>query len=758
MALSSFGEVSKKFSKKLDVIGLEGVSPQVTGTVYKLDSCVVFVTGLRGVMAGEVIKFETGSFGIASNLGEVLVGVVLLGSSVGIREGSLCTGTGKMASIGVGYFFLGRVVDPLGNPVDGYGPLLIDPLTRVPLDGASRETALRSMTTQLIEAPAPGIVARRAVCEPLATGVLAVDALIPIGRGQRELIIGDRRVGKTSLVLSAIISATGGVSGKRDVVSVYVGVGQRASSVAAVRAVLQREAVMDGVVIVLASADAPAPLQYLAPYSGAAIAEHFMYGYGGCDTLVVYDDLTKHAVAYREMSLLLRRPPGREAYPGDVFYVHSRLLERAAAVAGTEIEENGELIPYVKGCSMTALPIVETQSGDLSAYIPTNVISITDGQLFLTSELVNAGIFPAVDVGFSVSRVGSAAQGRFLRGLSGGLKLELAQLTELEAFSKLSSDLDDGTKAVLSRGQRLRTILVQKEFDIRSVADQVCLIYAVSEGVFDSVAVRDCPQVMGFFVEIFSGWLRPVVGPSVNREAVVGYFFVRALLELVIKEYGCYFTFGDVAVFGLERGGSYLRSSGCIMHQPVFCLPASLCFEAFRRVGLVLPFGLPLWREWALSGVEVDQVDGMDWGWIPPLNNWVDGEIEQPLSPGAVKTINSLSSDSDRSTGECSNWLSSEEKLDARQCWSRSALADPLPLFRAKAVLDPTYVCEGGGDEKAHIITFAMIDLFRSLRPPRINFFEEIVESGECSIFGEYQLKLYVELFKCLYFGTEGNV
>jgi F-type H+-transporting ATPase subunit alpha len=718
MILSSFDEVSKKFSKKLDVLSLEGVSPQVTGIVYKLDSCVVFVTGLRGVMAGEVIKFETGTFGIASNLGEVLVGVVLLGSSVGIREGSSCTGTGSMASIGVGYSFLGRVVDPLGNPVDGYGPLLIDPLTRAPLEGVARETALRSVTNQLIEAPAPGIVARRAVCDPLATGVLAVDALIPIGRGQRELVIGDRRVGKTSLVLSAIISATGGVSGTRDVVSVYVGVGQRASSVAAVRAVLQREAVMDGVVIVLASADASAPLQYLAPYSGAAIAEHFMYGYGGCDTLVVYDDLTKHAVAYREMSLLLRRPPGREAYPGDVFYVHSRLLERAAAVAGTEIEENGELIPYVKECSMTALPIVETQSGDLSAYIPTNVISITDGQLFLTSELVNAGIFPAVDVGFSVSRVGSAAQGRFLKELSGGLKLELAQLTELEAFSKLSSDLDDGTKAVLSRGQRLRTILVQKEFDIRSVADQVCLIYAVSEGVFDSVAVRDCPQVMGFFVEIFASWLRPTVGPGVNREVVVGYFFVRALLELVIKEYGCYFISG----------------SGYVANQRMFCLPASLCFEAFRRVGLLLPLG-DLWYDWALSGMEIQEV---------ALGNFFDPENcpDWEKYPKGMKSVNSFSG-SDLSKAECS--------MDGGVLESgwETVRFDTLPLFRG--VVDPILDVTG----YTHII---MIDLFGSLRPPFINFFEEIVESGECSIFGEYQLKLYVELFKCLYFGTEGNL
>lgn len=634
---------------------LEGGSSRVTGTVFKLDSCVVFVTGLRGVMAGEVVQFETGVSGVASNLGEELVGVVLLGTAVGIREGSLCTGTGNMPAIVVGYHFLGRVVNALGMPEDGLGPMI---------SGLGSDDAVavlrRSLTTQLIEAPAPGIVDRRAVCVPLCTGVLAIDGLVPIGRGQRELIIGDRRVGKTSLALSAIISASGGVSTTMDVVSVYVVVGQRASSVAAVRSVLKRENVLNGVVIVLASADAATPLQYLAPYGGAAIAEHFMYGYGGYDTLVVYDDLTKHAGAYREMSLLLRRPPGREAYPGDVFYVHSRLLERAAAVA--------------KSGSMTALPIVETQSGDVSSYIPTNVISITDGQIFLSSELVNAGIFPAVDVGFSVSRVGSAAQGGFLKGLAGGLKLELAQVAELEAFSKLSSDLDAGTKEALNRGQRLRALLVQKEYEIRSVADQVCLVYAVSEGVFDSVSVKDCPRVMGFFVEIFSSWLNPVLGDGntsfttgefgstddgsnqthIDTKVVVGYFFVRALLELVIRESGCFYFLGG-------RDGS---------EKPWFSLPVDLCFEVFERAGI---------------------------------------------------TVSSF----------CRDYLT----------------------YKGKVSSYPDFVYPPGLGVYSYI-EFVLLDTFFCFCPPSVDFFQEIDLEGECSQFGECQLKLYLKLFKCLYFGV----
>merc|ERR1712078_101419 len=368
-------------------------------------------------MAGELLSFEDGSVGIAFNLERNSIGVVLLGDCNLIQEGMVVRGTGKIGEIPVGDSFLGRIVDSVALPIDGKGKITSD-------------------ETRLIEAPAPGIVARRSVYEPLQTGIIAIDAMIPIGRGQRELIIGDRQTGKTAIAIDTILNQKG-----EECVCVYVAVGQKASSVAAVVNVLEERGASDYTIVVTANADDPATLQYIAPYTGAALAEYFMYN--GQATLTIYDDLTKQASAYRQMSLLLRRPPGREAYPGDVFYLHSRLLERAA-----------KLSDALGGGSMTALPVIETQASDVSAYIPTNVISITDGQIFLSADLFNSGLRPAINVGISVSRVGSAAQVKAMKQVAGKLKLELAQFAELEAFSQFASDLDAATQAQLARGVR----------------------------------------------------------------------------------------------------------------------------------------------------------------------------------------------------------------------------------------------------------------------------------------------------------------
>jgi F-type H+-transporting ATPase subunit alpha len=377
-----------------------------------------------------------------------------MGNGRQILEGGTVKTTGQIAQIPVGEGFLGRVVNPLGVPIDGKG------------DIASTET-------RLVESMAPGIISRKSVCEPLQTGITSIDAMIPIGRGQRELIIGDRQTGKTSIAVDTIINQK-----TEDVVCVYVGVGQKASTIAQVVNVLEEKEAMAYTIIVSASANDPATLQYIAPYSGAALAEYFMYN--GKATLIIYDDLTKQAMAYRQMSLLLRRPPGREAYPGDVFYLHSRLLERAA-----------KLSDALGGGSMTALPIIETQASDVSAYIPTNVISITDGQIFLSNDLFNSGIRPAINVGISVSRVGSAAQTKAMKQVAGKLKLELAQFAELEAFSQFASDLDEATQKQLARGTRLREILKQPQNSPLSVAQQVALIYAGINGFLDDLAVSD---------------------------------------------------------------------------------------------------------------------------------------------------------------------------------------------------------------------------------------------------------------------------
>ena len=435
----------------------KSVSVSNVGSVLQVGDGIARVYGLQQVMAGELVEFEDGTEGIALNLEDDNVGVVLMGQGIGIREGSTVRATGKIASVPVGDALIGRVVNPLGEAIDGKGDL-------------------PSNETRLIESPAPGIIQRKSVHEPMQTGITAIDAMIPIGHGQRELIIGDRQTGKTAICIDTILNQA-----DQDVVCVYVAIGQKAASVAQITEVLRERGALDYTVVVAANASDPAALQYLAPYTGASIAEYFMYK--GKATLVIYDDLTKQAQAYRQMSLLLRRPPGREAYPGDVFYCHSRLLERAAKLSDA----------MGKG-SMTALPIIETQAGDVSAYIPTNVISITDGQVFLSSDLFNSGLRPAINVGISVSRVGGAAQTKAIKKIAGTLKLELAQFDELAAFSQFASDLDAATQQQLSRGKRLRELLKQSQFSPLILAEQVAIVYAGVKGLIDDVPVEEVVQ------------------------------------------------------------------------------------------------------------------------------------------------------------------------------------------------------------------------------------------------------------------------
>nr|YP_010276974.1 ATP synthase CF1 subunit alpha [Thalassionema bacillare]UHY40497.1 ATP synthase CF1 subunit alpha [Thalassionema bacillare]UHY40884.1 ATP synthase CF1 subunit alpha [Thalassionema bacillare]UHY41142.1 ATP synthase CF1 subunit alpha [Thalassionema bacillare] len=432
----------------------QDVKVESIGTVLQVGDGIARVYGLDQVMSGELLEFEDKTIGIALNLENDNVGVVLMGNGRQILEGGVVKATGRIAQIPVGEEFLGRVVNPLGLPIDGKGEI-------------------KTTESRLLESMAPGIISRKSVCEPLQTGITSIDAMIPIGRGQRELIIGDRQTGKTSISVDTIINQK-----TENVVCVYVGIGQKASTVAQVVNVLEEKGAMSYTVIVSASANDAATLQYIAPYAGASIAEYFMYN--GRATLVIYDDLTKQAMAYRQMSLLLRRPPGREAYPGDVFYLHSRLLERAA-----------KLSDALGGGSMTALPIIETQASDVSAYIPTNVISITDGQIFLSNDLFNSGIRPAINVGISVSRVGSAAQTKAMKKVAGKLKLELAQFAELEAFSQFASDLDEATQKQLARGTRLREVLKQPQNSPLSVAEQVALIYTGINGYLDDLNIGD---------------------------------------------------------------------------------------------------------------------------------------------------------------------------------------------------------------------------------------------------------------------------
>lgn len=453
------------------------------GTVLQVGDGIARIYGLDKAMAGELLEFADGTIGVALNLEEDNVGAVLMGEGHGIQEGSSVSATGKIAQIPVGDAVLGRVVDALGRAIDGKGDI-------------------QSSESRLLESPAPGIIDRRSVCEPLQTGITAIDSMIPIGRGQRELIIGDRQTGKTAIAIDTIINQKG-----EDVVCVYVAIGQKASTVAQVVSTLEEKGAMEYTVVVAANASDPATLQYLSPYTGASIAEYFMYK--GKHTLVIYDDLSKQAQAYRQMSLLLRRPPGREAYPGDVFYLHSRLLERAAKLS--EKMGNG---------SMTALPIIETQAGDVSAYIPTNVISITDGQIFLSSDLFNAGFRPAVNAGISVSRVGSAAQTKAMKKVAGKIKLELAQFAELEAFAQFASDLDKATQNQLARGQRLREILKQPQNTPRVLFEEVALIYAGVNGFLDEIpqekVVKFCSGLLDYLKTS-----KPKFGEIIGSEKVL---------------------------------------------------------------------------------------------------------------------------------------------------------------------------------------------------------------------------------------------
>jgi len=436
---------------------IEEFSPTIAavdvGTVIEAGDGVARIWGLRNCMYNEVLEFERGVLGLALNLEEGAVGAIVLGDHTMVREGDEVRTTGRVIQVPVGEELLGRVVDPLGRPLDGKGPI-------------------RAQRTRPVERIAPNVVMRKSVDTPVHTGIKAIDAMIPIGRGQRELIIGDRFTGKTAICLDTIIAQKGG-----DLFCIYVAIGQQATKVAEVVATLEEHGAMDHTIVVAANASDPAPLQYLAPYAGCAMGEEFMEQ--GKDALIIYDDLTKHAWAYRQMSLLLRRPPGREAYPGDVFYLHSRLLERAAKLA-----------PEYGGGSLTALPIIETQAGDISAYIPTNVISITDGQIYLETDLFNAGIRPAINAGLSVSRVGGAAQTRAMRKVAGGLRLALAQYRELAAFAQFGTgELDPATRRQLERGQRLTEVLKQPQFRPQRLWQEVTIIYCGIHGYLDDVPV-----------------------------------------------------------------------------------------------------------------------------------------------------------------------------------------------------------------------------------------------------------------------------
>lgn len=425
-----------------------------TGSVLKVGDGIATVYGLENAMSSELLEFPGEVFGMALNLEEDVVGAVIFGDDSGIKEGDIVKRTGRIVEVPVGDAMIGRVVSPLGLPIDGKGPIA-------------------TTKTRPVESPAPGIMSRRSVYEPLQTGIKAIDSMIPIGRGQRELIIGDRQTGKTTIALDTILNQKG-----KDVICIYVAIGQKRSTVAQLVNKLEKGGAMDYTIVVSATASESAPLQYLAPYAGAAMGEEFMYN--GKHVLIIYDDLSKQAVAYREMSLLLRRPPGREAYPGDVFYLHSRLLERAAKLS----DELG-------GGSMTALPIIETQAGDVSAYIPTNVISITDGQIYLQPELFYSGVRPAVDPGISVSRVGGDAQIKSMKKVAGTLKLSYSQYRELASFSQFGSDLDADTKRRLAQGERIVEVLKQGENAPLKVTDQVMIIFAVTNGFVDDIPVGE---------------------------------------------------------------------------------------------------------------------------------------------------------------------------------------------------------------------------------------------------------------------------
>ena len=474
-----------------------------TGTVVTVGDGIARVYGLQDCMANELLLFPGDVYGMALNLEEEFVGAVLLGSDTGIREGDTVRRTGTIVSVPVGEALLGRVVNPLGQPIDGKGAILTN-------------------ETRPIESPAPGIIERKKVHIPLQTGIKAIDSMIPIGRGQRELIIGDRQTGKTAIALDTIINQRG-----KNVICIYVAIGQKRSTVANVVETLTENGAMDYTIVVSATASELAPIQYIAPYAGCAMGEYFMYK--GTDVLCVYDDLSKHAVAYRALSLLLKRPPGREAYPGDVFYLHSRLLERAASLS-----------PELGGGTLTALPIIETQAGDVSAYIPTNVISITDGQIFLETELFNSGIRPAVNPGISVSRVGGDAQVKAMKKVSGTLKLAYSQYRELQSFAQFGSDLDRDTRERLEQGARIVEVLKQNQNSPVSVENQVIIIYAVIHDILSPVPVG---RIREFESELFAYMdsTHPEIGAEIRDTGVLSDESTEALSG-ILKDFAAGFV------------------------------------------------------------------------------------------------------------------------------------------------------------------------------------------------------------------------
>jgi F-type H+-transporting ATPase subunit alpha len=490
------GEIKDILLREIEAADLTELDVEQVGTVLEVKDGVARIYGLKRAMAGEMLEVtatETGSkvTAVALNLEEDNIGAVVLGDYLQLKEGDVVRRTARVLEVPVGQALVGRVVNPLGEPIDGLGPIA-------------------ATMSRRVESQAPGIIVRQPVKEPLQTGIKAIDSMIPIGRGQRELIIGDRGTGKTAIAIDTIINQKG-----TGVICCYVAIGQKASTVASVVERLKQAGAMEYTIVVVASASDPAPMQYIAPYSGCAMAEYFMY-HEGKPTLCVYDDLSKQAAAYRQLSLVLRRPPGREAFPGDVFYLHSRLLERAA-----KLREDADVVDNVMifkpGGSLTALPVIETQAGDVSAYIPTNVISITDGQIFLESDLFFAGVRPAINVGISVSRVGGSAQVKAMRSVAGRLRLDLAQYRELEAFSAFASDLDAATKKQLDRGARTVEILKQPQYSPMPVEQQVAGIYAVTNGHLDDVPVNKIRDWERGFHEFMAAKF-PQVGEALRKE------------------------------------------------------------------------------------------------------------------------------------------------------------------------------------------------------------------------------------------------
>ena len=485
---SEISDIIKQRIEQLDV------STQATneGTIVSVTDGIIRIHGLTEVQYGEMIEFEGGVYGLALNLERDSVGAVVLGDYKKLAEGQTCRCTGRILEVPVGSALQGRVVDALGNPIDGRG-------------------AIDATETDAIEKIAPGVIARQSVDQPVQIGLKAIDAMVPIGRGQRELIIGDRQVGKTAIAVDAIINQKG-----TGIKCIYVAVGQKASSVAAVVRKLEEHGAMEHTIVVAANASDPAAMQYLAPFAGCTMGEY--YRDRGEDALIIYDDLSKQAVAYRQISLLLRRPPGREAYPGDVFYLHSRLLERAARVNADYVEKFTDGAVKGKTGSLTALPVIETQAGDVSAFVPTNVISITDGQIFLEADMFNAGVRPAMNAGISVSRVGGAAQTKIVKKLSGGIRTALAQYRELAAFSQFASDLDDATRAQLDHGERVTELMKQKQYAPQSIAEMGLVLYAANEGHLEDIEVAK----VGDFEAALISYMRGEHGALMDEIAADG--------------------------------------------------------------------------------------------------------------------------------------------------------------------------------------------------------------------------------------------